>query len=79
MDDFTFTVIEGPGMVPGRRRRWHVANFGMFVIARHVIDDQRPDEDVTDDPPTLRLTRAEWLERHAEFGLTADFQPHEQS
>lgn len=71
------TIIEGPGMVPGRHRRWHVANFGMFVIARYVIDDQTPDEDVTDDPPTVRLTRAEWLARHDEFGLSADFRPRQ--
>ncbi len=74
-NDKTRVGLEGRGMVPGRRRRWHVADFGMFVIARYVIDDQTPDEDVTDDPPTVRLTRDEWLRRHAEFAMTADFRP----
>lgn len=63
--------------VPGRHRTWIVFFIGDSAIARYMIDDLQPGEDITDEPPSVEMTMAEWADRHAEFGLNVDGTPIE--
>jgi hypothetical protein len=65
----------GVGEVPDRKRAWGVRFFGDTVIARHYIVDLAPEEDIRDFPETHELTRDEWAQMHAEYGLTLDGSP----
>lgn len=57
-----------------RPRQWQVMIMGDTVTARYYAILE-PGEDLTEYPRTERMTRAEWSERHAEYGLTVDGQP----
>lgn len=60
-----------------RQRFWGITQVGDIVLVRHypVI---APGEELTENTPTIRLTRAEWLERHTEWGMNADGTPMEE-
>jgi len=65
----------GKGEVPDRKRAWGVTFAFGKVIVRHYIVDLAPEEDIRDFPETHEMTRDEWAERHAEYGLTLDGSP----
>lgn len=54
-----------------RQRFWGVTFVRDVVFVRHypVLE---PGEDLTEQTPTIRLTKDEWLQRHAEWGLDVD-------
>lgn len=52
-------------------RRWMVHFVGGGATLRHYAIE--PMEG--DDPPTVRLTREQWEQQHAGYGLTVDGQP----
>lgn len=54
-----------------RQRFWGVTFVGAVVLVRH-YPVLAPGEDLTEDTPTIRLTKDEWLQRHAEWGLDVD-------
>lgn len=60
----------GVGEVPGRERVWGVRFLGDAVIVRHYIAFHPPEEDIRDYPETHELTRDEWAQMHADYGLT---------
>lgn len=59
-----------------RQRFWGIAHMGGLVFVRH-YPVLAPGEDLAEQTPTIRLTRDEWLERHAEWGLDVDGNPVE--
>lgn len=62
-------------MVEGRERRWQVLfPHGDEALLVHYLVLE-PGEDVSDSPPEVRMSRAEFRERHAEFGLDVDGRP----
>jgi hypothetical protein len=57
-----------------RPRRWVVHFIGDTVVVRQYADPA-PDEDLTEYPRTVELTRQEWGATHADYGLNLDGQP----
>lgn len=79
MEEQVYPATAAPEVF-GRKRRWHVRKIGIpgqvqEVIARHVIDDLGPDEQINDSPRTVVMSPQEWELHHADFGHRADFTP----
>lgn len=71
------TEISAPP-VEGRERRPQVMfPYGDDVVVVHYLVLE-PGEDIDDTPPEDHMTRAEWKQRHTDYGLTIDGRPLEE-
>jgi hypothetical protein len=61
--------------VKDRKRRWAAmfAHGDEVILVNYLV--LKPNEQVDDDPPRVTMSREEFRQRHAEYGLTADGQP----